>query len=135
MYHKPDRAIDSVISNQKYTNYVYGLHSNNEDIKKHLGFGNDFWNFTKDNIREVMDYGEIDLDIYRVTPILDKEGKIANVYGIVPKVVDYQSAMIAIDVYTKAYNYYLNIGKHLNEVNINIDTNNKKEAYMNILKK
>ena len=126
-------AIDSLISNGTYNNMVYALSSNDTSIKNFLGFSDDFWKYIENNMKKVPAVVIDNADAYGVRPVVDRDGNLSDFITIVPTVVDYESAKIAIDTYSKAYIYYLNLGKKLDS--IVMFGNNKEDLYFNTLKK
>ena len=111
-------TIDSLISNETYSNMVYALNAKDDNIRHYLGYPDEFWEFIQSHLRVVPYFGEIDKKHYGITPIMDKENTLVDFFTIVPSIVNYESIKVAVDVYRKAYQYYQNVGKKISDVYI-----------------
>ena len=130
------KAIDSLISNNDYQTMVYALNSNNTSLRNYLGFEDSFWEFISNHLRVIPYFGEIDKNNYGICPIVDENNALVDFFTIAPAVVDYDSAMMAYEVYSKAYKYYKCIGMKLDNLKVlPEDGKSKMDGYFNTLKK
>ena len=102
MRHEP-----TLIEDDSYAKQIAGLSLNDDAIKAYLNYEKDFWDFIKSTTYSIEVCPEVARNMAFVTPIYDDEGFVAMIKLFAPKVVDLETALIALDVYTKAHNYYI----------------------------
>lgn len=103
---KPKSGINSLITNENYKTMVVSLTERMIDVRAFLTYEEDFWTFIETYLKVVPSPGYIAEKTCGLRPILDQDGNLVNFYTIVPKVVDLDTAMIAIDVYKRAHDLY-----------------------------
>lgn len=108
---RPNQGFDSLIQTRRYANQVVALAENMEDIRKFLGYEEDFWKF----IKPLAKVSNADVSIvggmFYVTPIYDQDWNVSTIKMLVPKVVDLPSALLCIKLYEEAYRIYKSLGK------------------------
>ncbi len=108
---KPEKGINSLLTNKRYTAMVMALTEKMTDVKSFLRYDEKFWNFISTYLKVVPVRGEgIPLEC-GLLPILDQEGNLDNFYTLIPKVVDFDTAIGALDVYKRAHDMYLFVGQ------------------------
>ncbi len=107
---RPERTVESLLTNDIYKTMVYGLTQTIADVKKFLNYEEEFWDFIKENLKEVPVTAAGAKIQCGVIPLLDGDTNLYTFYTLVPKIVDYETALVAINIYKKAYDYYVNLG-------------------------
>lgn len=101
-----------LITSLDYRKDVLSLTTNLDDIKSLLNFEDEFWTWISDRYR--CRFFDIDSCLAeRVAcayPIYDGDSKIIDIMLYVPKVVNYNTALIAIKYFKRAYQIYSSIG-------------------------
>lgn len=105
-------TIPSLISSLSYAKRVVALGTNIDDIKSFLGFEEEFWEFIKYKVKVINFDDSIEESMVYATPLCDDGGNVADILIMVPKVVDLESSLLAIKIYTKAYRIYKALGKN-----------------------
>ena len=106
----PLDGIDSVLTNENYSRMVIGLMERLKDIKNFLNYEPAFWEFAKTYFKEIPVNGEGAKHECGVVALKDKEGNICNFKTHVPIVVDFETALSALDIIKKAHDIYLALG-------------------------
>ncbi len=106
----PLDGIDSVLTNENYSRMVIGLMEKLKDIKNFLNYEPAFWEFAKTYFKEIPVNGEGAKHECGVVALKDKEGNICNFKTHVPIVVDFETALSALDIIKKAHDIYLALG-------------------------
>ncbi len=112
----PEDSIDSVLSNKKYKSMVVGLTETMRDVRAFLPYENGFWEFIEKYLKVVPQPADIATHTCGIIPIVDDQNNLYNFYTLVPKVVDLDTAILAIDIYKKAHDYYLCLGAKLDSI-------------------
>lgn len=114
----PSTEIDSLITNPYYASQVVGLTESPGTIKKFLNYEDEFWKFISTYLKIVPVDGKNAPSVCGVIPILDDDKNLYNFYTIVPKVVDIDTASVAIEVFKKAHELYYSIGNKYNDIKV-----------------
>ena len=112
----PNRLTDKVITNNKYKAMVLGLTQKMSDVKSFLNYEEEFWLFIEDHLKVEPSPAYIAEKTCGIKPIVDENGNLVQFYTIIPRVVDMDTAMIAIEILKKAYNLYKCIGKNYSDI-------------------
>ena len=107
---RPERTVDSLLTNDRYKTMVYGLTQTIADVKNFLNYEEEFWDFIEEHLREVHVTAAGARVQCGVIPLFDGDTNVYNFYTVVPKIVDYETALVAINIYKKAYDLYVNLG-------------------------
>ena len=106
-----------------FINFICDMYEVNQEIREK-------------NIKKYAELFEIDKNNYGICPIVDENNALVDFFTIAPAVVDYDSAMMAYEVYSKAYKYYKCIGMKLDNLKVlPEDGKSKMDGYFNTLKK
>ncbi len=109
------QPVPSLIQSSSYASEVVALGENIDSLKEFLGYEDEFWEYIKKEYKEVnVDINVAEKMVY-AAPLLDDEGNVFRVLITGPKVVDLETALLAIQVYKKAHDIYLCIGKKYDE--------------------
>lgn len=99
----------TLIQTYSYVTEVISLAENIESLKLFLGFEEEFWNYIQNKV-EIIDFDFTYIcEFSDVEPII-KDDIVTDIKIKVPKVINLQSALIAISEYKKAYELYTMIG-------------------------
>jgi len=112
----PEGSINSVLSNKKYKTMVIGLTETMRDVRSFLPYEQEFWTFIENYLKVVPQPADIAAHTCGLIPIVDEDKNLVNFYTLVPKVVDLDTAMLAIEIYKKAHDYYLCLGSKLDTI-------------------
>lgn len=113
----PQKHFDTIIESDGMTLDAVALLDNDKRIRDYLGFEEEFWQYLDDpetyRLRHLDNLNsEIIEHMSFVTPMLDDDGEtLVDIIVQVPIVKNRETAMKAVDVYTRAYKYYKMIGK------------------------
>ncbi len=110
---RPSKELPTLIKTGIYAGEVIALGENLESLKEFLGFEEDFWQFISDKVSIVDTSVEIMEKVAYATPVYDENGFVVSLKIMLPKVFNLESALLAIDIYKKAYEIYKMIGKKL----------------------
>ena len=127
-------TIDSLISNEQYSNIVYALNGRYESVKEYLAYPQEFWDYIEPHQKVIPYIGYVDEEMYGIIPVVDEGRRLALFKTVVPSIADYDSAKLAIDIYRKAYQYYLNLGNELDSITSPDDKDDIKE-YVNSIRR
>lgn len=99
----------TLIQSYSYVTVVISLAENIESLKLFLGFEEEFWNYIQNKV-EIIEFDfTYSCEFPDVEPII-KDDIVVDIKIKVPKVINLQSALIAIREYKKAYELYTMIG-------------------------
>lgn len=112
----PEGAINSVLSNKKYKTMVISLTETMRDVRAFLPYEEDFWTFIEQYLKVVPQPANIASHTCGLIPLVDDDNNLVNFYTLVPKVIDLDTAMLAIGIYKKAHDYYLCLGSKLDTI-------------------
>ena len=112
----PNRLTDKVITNNKYKAMVLGLTQKMSDVKNFLNYEEEFWLFIEDHLKVEPSPAYIAEKTCGIKPIVDENGNLVQFYTIIPRVVDMDTAMIAIEILKKAHNLYTCVGKKYSDI-------------------
>ena len=132
---RPEKGIDSLLTNNRYKTMVLGLTNTFEDIKEYLPYEEEFWIFIKPNLKVLPTTGEgarIQCGIQTIRN--GEDNTLVNFITVVPKVVDYETAMEAIRVYKKAHDLYLCLGKDMSLIEVT-NANQEQMQYRESIEK
>ncbi len=109
---KSNKGISSLLTNKNYANMVVALTEDIKNVRKFLNYEDEFWEFIKPFERIVPTPAEGARIQCGLIPITEPDGKtLSRFYTVVPKVIDMETAFIALDLYKKAHDMYLMVGK------------------------
>ena len=115
---KPQKDFETLTESSVYREEAVSLLENLESIKAFLGFPEDFWLYINDKVDVVnVDAKAMEKMFYAVA-VLNEDNTINSIKVLVPEVVDYDSAMIAINIYNKAYELYKKLGTKADSLNL-----------------
>lgn len=108
----------TLIETDDYSYMIAGLSLNDSSIRTFLSYSEDFWNY----LNKITSFVDIDAtgakSMCGIIPIYDEEKKLSTFRAYIPIVVDLETALIVLDLYTKAYEYYKNIGKSFDGIEV-----------------
>ncbi len=108
---RPRKNFDTIIQSSDYSTLLVALFENRENIKEFLNFEEEFWTFIKSQEYIIEVPYEEAINCTYVIPLTDKEGNISDIRMMLPKVIDLDTALLAIKLYCKAYGLYKCLGK------------------------
>lgn len=101
----------TLIQDQSYAAEVIALCENTESLKSFLGYEDAFWTFLADRIKIVDTDPSLEEKMIYATPIYDEDHKVATIDLLVPRIVDLETALMALQLYVKAYGIYKSLGQ------------------------
>lgn len=101
----------TLIQDQSYAAEVIALCENTESLKSFLGYEDAFWAFLADRIKIVDTDPSLEEKMIYATPIYDEDHKVATIDLLVPRIVDLETALMALQLYVKAYGIYKSLGQ------------------------
>lgn len=105
----------TLIQDTSYAKEVIALCENEDSLKEFLGYEESFWKFISKRLKIV----DTDINIARKTsyaiPIYDGD-IVVDIDLLVPKVVDLQTALLALSIYVKAYKIYKSLGQEYQRI-------------------
>jgi len=113
---RPKDGISTLLTNNRYKTMVLGLGETFDDIKDFLPYSEDYWEFIKNHLKTLPTTGEGARIMCGVVPLMDDDGVLYDFYTIVPKVVDYETAMESIGVYKRAHDLFLCRGQKFEDL-------------------
>lgn len=121
----------TLIQSDSYAKQVIALGENLDKLKEFLGFEDEFWQFIKDDTKEINFEAEIEMNMVHATPLLDEKGNVARILIVAPKVVNLESALLAIKIYIKAHDIYMMLGHPYNKTQLDDSTSKVQDSYEN----
>lgn len=106
------RDFKTFTDSAKYQMEAIALTKDEKQIREYLGYEDEFWKYIDSVIKRVDATTTILNEITYAIPIHDSDDKICGISILVPKIVDYDSAVIAIELYKKAYDIYKSFGNN-----------------------
>ena len=113
---RANRGNDSLLTNSTHAKRVVALLENDKSVRNFLCYEDEFWDFMQTYLKVLPTPGYIAKEACKVVPVLDDNRCLVNFYTIVPKVVDMETAVIAIDMYKQAHDLYACLGFKIDEV-------------------
>jgi hypothetical protein len=110
---RPIKNFPTLIQGNGYTNEVRALALNKKAIREFLGYEEEFWEFIagKDKTEVRVPYEGAKNMAYAI-PLHDREtGNVVDVKMYIPEIADLSSALLAIQIYEKAYSIWKCLGK------------------------
>lgn len=117
-----------------YRERLCGMLISLNDIISYMNYPDSFWEYMKSRTTYVEYHDDYDdkADI-GITLSHDFEGKLSDFKLTIPCITNLYNALIAIDYYRKAYNYYLQLGKQVEDnADISLNKESFKEKYLAI---
>lgn len=110
---RPRKNFPTLIQTDSYSNEVKALALNKQAIREFLGYEEEFWNYIKSidksNVR--VPYEGTKAMSYAI-PIFDADTKcVSGIKMYIPEISDLSSALLAIQIYEKAYSIWRCLGK------------------------
>ena len=113
--YRPRREARTLINNgDSYIGEVVALGISFDDLKRFLGYEDEFWKFIDGKIKLIDTSEDIAEKEARVTPIV-QNGTIVDIELLIPRITNLQTTTIAIELFEKAYSIYKLIGDSLDE--------------------
>lgn len=109
---RPVKHFPTLIQSSSYANEVKALALNKKAIKEFLGYEEEFWNYIAD-----MDKTDVRVPyegakgLSHAIPLYDGNGIVSGLKMYIPEVADLSSALLAIQMYEKAYSIWKCLGK------------------------
>ena len=114
---RPEQGVSSLLTNNRYKTMVLGLTNTFEDIKPYLPYEEEFWEYIKPKVRFLDTNGEGARHECGFRIVHDENNILCDIPIImVPRVVDYETAMEAIRLYKRAHYLYTCLGKDMKEI-------------------
>ena len=109
---RPRKNFPTLIQTDNYSNEVKSLALNKQAIREFLGYEEEFWNYIKNmdksNIR--VPYEGAKALSYAI-PLFDSDtGYVSSIKMYIPEISDLSSALLAIQIYEKAYSIWSCLG-------------------------
>lgn len=125
----------SLIETDDYRILVIALMQNEESLREFLGYEQEFFDYIKERKKVVNSSHEVNSHECFVYPLHNDEMVLTDLRMVIPKVVDLDSAILAIRLYKKAYNIYLRLGQPYKKeiVTTEIEEENYKNVYLHNL--
>lgn len=108
---RPKVKTPTLIQSNSYAAEVIALSENLTNLKDFLGFEEDFWKFIEHRVKVVDASAPIAIKMIYAIPIFDEKELVADVDIMIPKIIDLNTALMAIKMYKKAYEIYKLLGK------------------------
>lgn len=109
---RPKKSFPTLIQSDTYTNEVVALALSKQDIRKFLGYEEEFWQHIEiDDKASLKARYDNAANLAYATAILNSDGTVNRVKMYIPEIADLNSALLAIKTYQKAYSIYKSIGK------------------------
>lgn len=103
------KTITTPGATDNYKKEMVGLLLSLDDIKKELSYSKDFWDYIKDRIIE-LDYKDFENDKAAFKVVVEKNdaGVLKDVSVVIPKIVNLETALISVEILSRAYALYTN---------------------------
>lgn len=101
----------TILQEQSYAAEVIALCENIDSLKSFLGYEEDFWHFIEDKVKKVNTAPSVEEKMIYANPIYDNNDKVVSIDILVPCIVDLQTALMALQIYVKAYRIYKSLGQ------------------------
>ena len=113
---RPRKNFPTLTQTDSYEKEVIALGENLDSLKSFLDYEPEFWSFIKPYTRTANVNLELMSGMFYVVPITDQDNIVCGVSLLAPEVVDLKSALLAIQIYEKAYRIYQLRGKTYQKV-------------------
>lgn len=113
----PQKQFDTIIESDEMTLRAVSLLDTDRIVRRYLGFENEFWEYLDDPKAERLRHldslnSEVIEHMSLVVPIFGEgDNDLIDIIVQVPIVKNKETAMKAVDVYTRAYKYYKMLGQ------------------------
>lgn len=108
-YRRLPKNFKTLIETDKFKLMALGLSLTIEDIKKYLGYDDDFWSYIQDKIKFIknpyLDY-DLKMHYYGVWYEINESKELTKLIICIPKIVDLKTAQIAIHEFRHAHDIY-----------------------------
>ena len=108
-YRRLPKNFKTLIETDEFKLMAHGLNLAIEDVKKYLGYDDDFWNYIQDKTKIIKNpYLDYDLKIhyYGVWYEFNERKELAKLIICIPEVVNLKTAQIAIHEFRHAHDIY-----------------------------
>ena len=108
-YRRLSKNFKTLIETDEFKLMAQGLSLTIEDIKKYLGYNDDFWNYIQDKTKIIKDpYLDYDLKMhyYGVWYEVNESKELTKLIICIPEIVDLKTAQIAIHEFRHAHDIY-----------------------------
>ena len=116
-YRRLPKNFKTLIETDEFKLMAHGLSLTTIDIKKYLGYNDDFWSYIQDKTKIIKDpYLDYDLKMhyYGVWYEINESKELTKLIICIPKIVDLKTAQIAIHEFRHAHDIYT--GKILEDI-------------------
>lgn len=107
---RPIKNFDTLIDTDLYYKKMIGLVITFSDIKKYLGYEDEFWNLIDSKTYIIDSYDEKDKNFYGVN-IKYNNKIVEDIKVFVPKIINLETALVNVHEFKHAYDLYELIGK------------------------
>lgn len=108
-YRRLPKSFKTLIETDEFKLMAHGLSLTIEDIKKYLGYNDDFWNYIQDKTKIIKDpYLDYDLKMhyYGVWYEFNERKELTKLIICIPEIVDLKTAQIAIHEFRHVHDIY-----------------------------
>lgn len=105
------KSFPTLTQDNCYSEEVVALCENSDSLKEFFGYEDEFWHFIKTRIKIADLSDDIVEKMTYAIPIYNEDDIVVGLDLLIPKVVDLNTALLAISLYAKAYKIYQSIGK------------------------
>lgn len=108
-YRRLSKNFKTLIETDEFKLMAHGLSLTTIDVKKYLGYNDDFWNYIQDKTKIIKDpYLDYDLKMhyYGVWYEINESKELTKLIICIPKIVDLKTAQIAIHEFRHAHDIY-----------------------------
>lgn len=106
------KKFQSLVDSTECFKEAIALTESEKQVRSILGYSENFWNYIDSIIKRVNVTTNILREVSYAVPMYNGEDEISGISLMVPKIVDYDSAIIALELYKKAHDIYESFGKH-----------------------
>lgn len=110
---RPKKNFQTLTQTDYYATQVIALAEDRDKIKEFLKFEDDFWKYIKEYEYSVEVPYDIAVEMCYATPLFDENKNVSGLRILVPKVINLQTALLAIKCYIRAHNIYKSLGSTL----------------------
>ena len=108
-YRRLPKNFKTLIETNEFKLMAHGLSLTIEDIKKYLGYDDDFWSYIKNKIKFIkkpyLDY-DLKMHYYGVWYEFNERKELTKLIICIPEIVDLKTAQIAIHEFRHAHDIY-----------------------------
>lgn len=95
-----------------YLKEAVALTQSEIQVRAVLGYSDEFWNYIDGIVKRGDLSDELCMEVPYARPIYDSEDLIAGIDILIPRVVNQNTANVALQMYKKAHDIYSSFGKH-----------------------